>query len=1543
MKKLIKFVTPLILLCFVSACNSNKKASNNGNNQQETPITIQDKENSISLSVSDKVYDGQPMNVQASATSGGEITLKFKASNAEDSELSRSAPKDVGSYTVKATTPAVNGYKAAEASANFTISQKEVELEWTAPTNLTYDGEAKVATAGVKASSIVEGDAVAVQYSLTPGCDNVNVGSFTFTVTSINNSNYKLPADLVSPTYTIGKAVPSYDVPSNLSATYGQTLADVALPNGFSWQDPLTTSVGNAGNQQFLVSYSNNNANYNSVHDIPVTIAVGKANPTYQIPTGLTATFGQRLADVVLPQGFTWVENISTPVGNAGERHHNAIYTPSDADNYNVIQNIDLTIQVSKAVPTFNIPEQINAYYSQTLDQLVSLLPEGFSFMEQLNEKVGDAGEQEHKLKYTPGDLENFEVVSDIPYTILVSKATPEITTVNLQPIVYQPGLTTADVTLPEGFAFANQTLTFDHIGHYSVVLAYTPTDLVNYNPVTITTDLEVTIATPTYTVPDDLEATFGDTLADIILPAGFSWEDPLTTSVGDPTDARNFSATYSNGNSNYRTVYNIQIPVKVNKADNVINDISVVTKTYDGQEIDLPSIDLLENSTVTFFYKLEGAEDSTYTTNRPVNAGNYVVKAVVSSTDRHNEVIGYSTATINQGVGQISFVDGFKTEYTYGTDTVSVDGQYTYNGTGEVVASYLSISDGSNLNNPNTGTYTVGLPTEPGQYYLKLSAAATDNFSACSTNAVININDASKPAHVITVENMAELTATFVPNGDFRYPSITIDGANGYSNYTLYSKLHSNTEWRTEPFRYAGTYDMRIVVKADASHRLTIYEDTFTIPKGQMNTSNIYWYMNNVNQSLVGTYGDSIQDVLDLYQTSNPGLPYLRPNNGGRVYFDDPLDTVFNAGTHYLSVRYVPNPIIYNGVSYDCYEEVTKTDYRFSIQKANAVVPQSISDIVIRPGVRLSQVSLPAGWSWQSPTYTPSNSMAGKTISLKVCYAGDDNHYANTAGISVTFQVGKLDRMVLVESQFMNDQDEIVIPNVGDGFGVSNIYHSEDEVEYDEYAVCILDENSKNADAGYSVVYKPFDAADSEYTPVQPVANGKYTMKITLFETDALQEITVTQTIVLEQATVSHVYEDKLNNKTYVFYATQGNAGGTCFVYNFVDKSVEELSFLSVGEKTEWRRSSTLSTYTGKDIIVSIDENGDYLLFYVENAELIQFTLPNYDYEAAISTYDSGTDSDLVETCYRLYNFKGLGFEKDHIVIAFVPNQPVVYSDLGGYDITGWDCLMEESFLWSETDHYIALSANPIFTYPYYQADENDQLWEAVGDLVDYGVNESNDTLMVYSFDEDLYVAYLPGTASEDFLRQHAMESYFSCTYSQTDNVYTCFDGHDTYWFRFDQHQYVEVEPEENLYEDPWGGYFRVYICPDGSYQVEDMDIVESISYDEETHILTVVYNYGTYKMILDDSTQTMTYYLGEKIAEYDLNYNGDDGYKAYIYQDGEATYIKIMYYDSTSGTWKMEDFIDVIYDQDTNSYINAWDSSRVYSFNDYVLYVAW
>lgn len=77
--------------------------------------------------------------------------------------------------------------------------------------------------------------------------------------------------------------------------------------------------------------------------------AISKAAPTYTSPTGLTAAVGQTLADVTLPEGFTW-QDAAASVGDAGIKTFKATFTPKDTVNYHTVTiDLSLTVQPNPA------------------------------------------------------------------------------------------------------------------------------------------------------------------------------------------------------------------------------------------------------------------------------------------------------------------------------------------------------------------------------------------------------------------------------------------------------------------------------------------------------------------------------------------------------------------------------------------------------------------------------------------------------------------------------------------------------------------------------------------------------------------------------------------------------------------------------------------------------------------------------------------------------------------------------------------------------------------------------------------------------------------------------------------------------------------------------------------------------------------------------------------------------------------------------------------------------------------------------------------
>ena len=88
---------------------------------------------------------------------------------------------------------------------------------------------------------------------------------------------------------------------------------------------------------------------------------IAKANPNYDVPQNLEAIEGQTLADVTLPEGFTWKQPTTTSVGNPGTNTFTVTYTPADTDNYNTIEGINVTLKVHMKWVALNEVPVINA------------------------------------------------------------------------------------------------------------------------------------------------------------------------------------------------------------------------------------------------------------------------------------------------------------------------------------------------------------------------------------------------------------------------------------------------------------------------------------------------------------------------------------------------------------------------------------------------------------------------------------------------------------------------------------------------------------------------------------------------------------------------------------------------------------------------------------------------------------------------------------------------------------------------------------------------------------------------------------------------------------------------------------------------------------------------------------------------------------------------------------------------------------------------------------------------------------------------------
>ena len=131
---------------------------------------------------------------------GANVTYEYKPADAEDSEYSSKVPSAAGDYLIKATIAATAGYNEKSVTETFTISKRAAVLKW-GNTSFKWNGEEQVPACEIK--NLVGGDDCAV----TVEGAQEEAGEYTATATGFTGAdagNYAMPTTH-STAFTIAK------------------------------------------------------------------------------------------------------------------------------------------------------------------------------------------------------------------------------------------------------------------------------------------------------------------------------------------------------------------------------------------------------------------------------------------------------------------------------------------------------------------------------------------------------------------------------------------------------------------------------------------------------------------------------------------------------------------------------------------------------------------------------------------------------------------------------------------------------------------------------------------------------------------------------------------------------------------------------------------------------------------------------------------------------------------------------------------------------------------------------------------------------------------------------------------------------------------------------------------------------------------------------------------------------------------------------------------------------------------------------------------
>ena len=118
-------------------------------------------------------------------------------------------------------------------------------------------------------------------------------------------------------------------------------------------------------------------SDYYEAKEVEATLTINKADPEYEVPTGLAGTAGDSLSTINLPEGFSW-NDPSHIIEDINDNKFTVTYTPKDTNNYKIVNNIEVTIKVNKGQSHLEstLDEYIFMYSASTLNEvkLIELL-----------------------------------------------------------------------------------------------------------------------------------------------------------------------------------------------------------------------------------------------------------------------------------------------------------------------------------------------------------------------------------------------------------------------------------------------------------------------------------------------------------------------------------------------------------------------------------------------------------------------------------------------------------------------------------------------------------------------------------------------------------------------------------------------------------------------------------------------------------------------------------------------------------------------------------------------------------------------------------------------------------------------------------------------------------------------------------------------------------------------------------------------------------------------------------------------------------------
>jgi hypothetical protein len=282
-------------------------------------------------------------------------------------------------------------------------------------------------------------------------------GKYTIIAAFPETANYL--AFTASADFEIKKATPQDIIPPAPTGTYSPelTLSDIALPDGWAWEDP--TIRLSAGTWSYYALFTPADQDNYVQGRAELTLTVNKAVPEYTVPElgAVIYSPSNTLSKIPLPEGWSWVDPDAVPA--IGNNSYEAIFTPQNADDYETVA-ASILLAVKSNEPLYVVPEPSPVTYSPGLTLGDIPLPEGWSWG--YPDTPLESGTNRHQAIYSPSGTGQGTVVATVTVTVNKGHAS-SLLQLSIDPPVatehHTQGSELADWSLPKGWQWVDESM----------------------------------------------------------------------------------------------------------------------------------------------------------------------------------------------------------------------------------------------------------------------------------------------------------------------------------------------------------------------------------------------------------------------------------------------------------------------------------------------------------------------------------------------------------------------------------------------------------------------------------------------------------------------------------------------------------------------------------------------------------------------------------------------------------------------------------------------------------------------------------------------------------------------------------------------------------------------------------------------------------------------------------------------------------------------------------------------------------------------------